>query len=336
MATCKTLSSWLRKRYGSSAPANFRKLSIQERLKVRAAFKRECHAEMSNGSEPRIFVTYQGERISLRELSKKLNIDYDTLRYRHQRGQDLTAPLQKEILVIHEGERISLMNLARKLNIEYSTLYSRYQKGLPLDSPLQYGSQPEIYVTHQGERISLKDLSKKLNINYKTLYYRYQKGEDLTAPVQEDIFVTHKGERISLQNLAKKLNIDYSTLYQRHRNGEDLTAPVSHVHNERFITFRGETRSVTEWAHRLNLTTTGLEWRLENWPLDRALTDSRNPGKGPIPEKITFGGETHSLTQWAKKIGISDSALYARLYINNWPIEKALTTPHIDKGEQDG
>lgn len=44
--------------------------------------------------------------------------------------------------------------------------------------------------------------------------------------------------------------------------------------NRRLITFRGETRSVTEWAERLGMRATVLSSRINDygWPIERALT----------------------------------------------------------------
>lgn len=44
---------------------------------------------------------------------------------------------------------------------------------------------------------------------------------------------------------------------------------------------------------------------------------------------ITFNGETHTLTEWAEKLGIKRSTLSTRIHRANWDIEKALTTPCI-------
>jgi hypothetical protein len=41
---------------------------------------------------------------------------------------------------------------------------------------------------------------------------------------------------------------------------------------------------------------------------------------------ITFNGETLSMTQWAKRVGISRKSLYDRIALG-WPVEKALTLP---------
>lgn len=41
---------------------------------------------------------------------------------------------------------------------------------------------------------------------------------------------------------------------------------------------------------------------------------------------ITFSGQTMTVAQWARVIGISENTLRSRLY-HNWPIERALTEP---------
>lgn len=42
---------------------------------------------------------------------------------------------------------------------------------------------------------------------------------------------------------------------------------------------------------------------------------------------ITYNGETHTLTDWANKLGLSRSTLSNRLNTAKWSIEKAFTTP---------
>lgn len=43
--------------------------------------------------------------------------------------------------------------------------------------------------------------------------------------------------------------------------------------------------------------------------------------------KIEFNGETKTLSEWADSIGINRECLWKRIYLRNWPIVKALTTP---------
>lgn len=42
---------------------------------------------------------------------------------------------------------------------------------------------------------------------------------------------------------------------------------------------------------------------------------------------ITFNSETKTLSEWAKKLNISRLCLWKRIYLRNWSVEKALTTP---------
>jgi hypothetical protein len=42
---------------------------------------------------------------------------------------------------------------------------------------------------------------------------------------------------------------------------------------------------------------------------------------------LTCNGETHILIEWSEILGIKLDTLYKRLYISNWSVEKALTTP---------
>lgn len=46
---------------------------------------------------------------------------------------------------------------------------------------------------------------------------------------------------------------------------------------------------------------------------------------------VTFNGKTQCISDWAEEIGINRATLYDR--IENWPIEKALTTPLMRKNK---
>ena len=42
---------------------------------------------------------------------------------------------------------------------------------------------------------------------------------------------------------------------------------------------------------------------------------------------IEYKGDTKTLSQWSRKLGINVATLYKRIFINNWDIEKSFTTP---------
>lgn len=59
------------------------------------------------------------------------------------------------------------------------------------------------------------------------------------------------------------------------------------------------------------------------------------PAKKPRGKMIEYNGESKNLNQWAKELGLSGQTLFARIYISNWPIEKAFTTPTKKKKDEE-
>ena len=58
---------------------------------------------------------------------------------------------------------------------------------------------------------------------------------------------------------------------------------------------------------------------------------SRSPGQIPrkvfkVPSHLTYGSETLSVAEWAKKLGVAKNSLYGRLR-NGWSVEDTLTKP---------
>lgn len=49
--------------------------------------------------------------------------------------------------------------------------------------------------------------------------------------------------------------------------------------------------------------------------------------KGQRGKQIEWNGKSQNLDAWAKELGMTRQTLYARLYIQNWEVEKAFTTP---------
>ena len=55
---------------------------------------------------------------------------------------------------------------------------------------------------------------------------------------------------------------------------------VSNKRNNRFITYNGETNTITEWARKLNLIPDTLYYRInKGWPIDRAFQPPMNTGR---------------------------------------------------------
>ena len=64
-------------------------------------------------------------------------------------------------------------------------------------------------------------------------------------------------------------------------------------------------------------------------------TVEEKPAKKPRGKMIEYNGESKNLNQWAKELGLSGQTLFARIYISNWPIEKAFTTPTKKKKDEE-
>lgn len=63
--------------------------------------------------------------------------------------------------------------------------------------------------------------------------------------------------------------------------------------------------------------------------------EEEKPAKKPRGKTIEYNGESKNLNQWAKELGLSGQTLFARIYISNWPIEKAFTTPTKKKKDEE-
>ena len=90
---------------------------------------------------------------------------------------------------------------------------------------------------------------------------------------------------------------------------------------ERLITYRGRTQNVRAWANELAVEHATLLYRLKNWPLERAMGEAFRPKHR---RQLTLGDETHSLAEWSRRTGISESTIHQRLS-RGWSLDEALT-----------
>lgn len=94
--------------------------------------------------------------------------------------------------------------------------------------------------------------------------------------------------------------------------------------NNHFITYNGETHTVSEWASILGISEATLHSRLRaGMNEDEALTK-------PIskPKVLEHNGEKHTVSEWSKITGIPRKILDSRLNDLHWSVEKSLTYPY--------
>lgn len=94
----------------------------------------------------------------------------------------------------------------------------------------------------------------------------------------------------------------------------------------RFITYNGETKTLTEWSETYNINITTLSDRLKaGIPFGEAIT--KRPYKGGGYLVFTLNGKTETLSDWCKIYNMSYFTVYNRIKHYNWNPLKALTTP---------
>ena len=92
----------------------------------------------------------------------------------------------------------------------------------------------------------------------------------------------------------------------------------------RYITYKGRTQTLAQWAEELNINAVTLAGRLDkqNMSVKEAFTT-------PVIKRtkgITYQGRTLTIAKWAKEVGIDRKVIGWRLR-NGWNVENALTTP---------
>ena len=109
-------------------------------------------------------------------------------------------------------------------------------------------------------------------------------------------------------------------------------------------------RGIEVCAEWLNNFDTFRKWALESGYREDLTIDRKDTNGSYTPDNcrwvslkeqgrnrrnnnfITFGGETHCLSEWAEILSIDRATLYNRIYRSTWTLERAFTEPiHLEK-----
>jgi len=97
--------------------------------------------------------------------------------------------------------------------------------------------------------------------------------------------------------------------------------------NNRYITYLGETKTMSQWSEIVGVDPGTIAFRLDNgWSVEKALTTT------PQHTDITYRGKTMSAEAWGKEIGISPTTLRGRMLLG-WSDDAIIETPPMFKQE---
>lgn len=200
------------------------------------------------------------------------------------------------------------------------------------------GNKVEFY----GEQLSLLAIAKRIGISRDTLNKHYvstgniYEAEKICKKIIEDkqaSLIDYNGEKLAMQTIAKKVGIkDAKTLKKYYEQTGDIYLAIEKC-NESKIEYNGELLTLDAIAKREGLKRNTLERNYNNTEnIYDAVKVCLEKKKKAEEAKVTYKGESRTITSVAKELGISKETL-KKYYKKSESIEKAIEMFNKNKQE---
>ena len=197
-------------------------------------------------------------------------------------------------------------------------------------------------VEFYGEQLSLLAIAKRIGISRDTLNKHYvstgniYEAEKICKKIIEDkqaSLIDYNGEKLAMQTIAKKVGIkDAKTLKKYYEQTGDIYLAIEKC-NESKIKYNGELLTLDAIAKREGLKRDTLERNYNNTEnIYDAVKVCLEKKKKAEEAKVTYKGESRTITSVAKELGISKETL-KKYYKKSESIEKAIEMFNKNKQE---
>lgn len=99
----------------------------------------------------------------------------------------------------------------------------------------------------------------------------------------------------------------------------------NNTRHNRYITYKGVTKTMVQWSEELNIGYETLVYRLHvaHWPVEKTFETPQDADY----HLLTYKGKTQSMAAWCRELNLPYHTIKCRINRYHWTVEKALSEP---------
>ena len=292
------------------------------------------YVDLNKQREKKVF--YKGRYYSRHHICQKAGISEETLRTKMVSGEDLEAFLEKKVKTRKERETKKQIS-KEKTEADETARRQSVSKLLTFCEEHGLKSSPDTFLWHgvpfpkntyeeivglSGTELTFyhlpdKDRNKEADRLLRKRFYRNVEGMGWT----------------NVRKLSLFLNIPEEELLSMGKG--KVRVLVNNARKKtKYITYKGETKSLLSWAKELGMNPKTLRNRFKRgWSVERAL--STPIGKYIRPIYFEYKGQRKTILEWSKEVNIPRDIIYYRIFMGMDP-NLVLTMPYKYRGRRKG